>query len=117
MTFGLFLSCGKTYLFISFASSDVLFTLNKSQTYKELSQADCVSDRLHSYHEVFQLHVQHICPMDELLPVVAVFLCIHVVQDQLKEDELLRDGAEGVVEAEHVVSVLQSFYAGRQKKR
>lgn len=52
--------------------------------------------------------------MDVLLPVVWASSCIHVVQDQLKEDELLRDGAKRVVEAEHVVPVL-GFDAGERK--
>lgn len=51
--------------------------------------------------------------MDVLFPVVWVFSHFHVVQDQLEEDELLRDGAKRVVEAEHVVSVL-SFDAGEE---
>lgn len=51
--------------------------------------------------------------MDVLFPVVWVFSHFHVVQDQLEEDELLRDGAKRVVEAEHVVSVL-SFNAGEE---
>lgn len=51
--------------------------------------------------------------MDVLFPVVWVFSHFHVVQDQLEEDELLRDGTKRVVEAEHVVSVL-SFDAGEE---
>lgn len=56
--------------------------------------------------------------MDVLFPVIWVFIHIHVVQDQLKEDELLSDGTKRVVEAEHVVSIL-SFYAGEwiQKRK
>lgn len=68
---------------------------------------------LHPHHNVFQLHVQHVCSNDVLLPVVWFLICIHVVQDQLKEDELLGDGTERVVEAEHVVSIL-SFNTGRK---
>ncbi len=70
-----------------------------------------MSDLHHSHHNVFQLHVQHVCPMDILLPVIWVFIRVHVVQDQLKEDELLGDGAERVVKTEHVVSIL-SFHTG-----
>ena len=51
--------------------------------------------------------------MDVLLPVIWVLIRVHVVQDQLKEDELLRDSAERVVEAEHVVSILR-FNAGQR---
>lgn len=54
--------------------------------------------------------------MDILLPVVWFFICIHVVQDQLKEDELLGDGTERVVKAEHVVSIL-SFNTGDKTHR
>lgn len=63
------------------------------------------------HHDVFQLHVHYVCPMDVLFPVIWIFIHIHVVQDQLEEDELLRDGTKRVVEAEHVVSIL-SFNAG-----
>lgn len=51
--------------------------------------------------------------MDVLFPVIWAFIRIHVVQYQLKEDELLRDGTKRVVEAEHVVSIL-SFNAGER---
>lgn len=51
--------------------------------------------------------------MDVLFPVIWVFIHIHVVQDQLEEDELLRDGTKRVVKAEHVVSIL-SFNAGER---
>lgn len=74
------------------------------------------SNKTNSYHNVFQLHVQDVCSVDVLLPVIWVFICIHVVQDQLEEDELLRDWAERVVKAEHVVSLL-SVYAGRTHKQ
>lgn len=49
------------------------------------------SNKTNSHHNVFQLHVQDVCSVDVLLPVIWVFICIHVVQDQLEEDELLRD--------------------------
>lgn len=51
--------------------------------------------------------------MDILLPVFWVLIRVHVVQDQLKEDELLRDSTKRVVEAEHVVSIL-CFNAGQR---
>lgn len=69
--------------------------------------------QLHSHHDVFQLHVQRISSMHILLPLIWFFIGFHVVQDQLKEDDLLRDGAERVVEAEHVVSLL-SFNTGEK---
>lgn len=72
-----------------------------------------ISDRLHPHHNIFQLHVQRVRSMDIFLPVVWVVTCIHVVQDQLKEDELLGDGTERVVKAEHVVSIL-SFNPGER---
>lgn len=82
--------------------------------YSFLNSTTCsISDWLHLYHDVFQLHVQHVCSMDIFLPVVWVFICIHVVQDQLEEDHLLRDGTEGVVKAEHVVSILCFDPAGK----
>lgn len=75
-----------------------------------------ISDWLHPHHNVFQLHVQHVCSMNILLPVIWVFIGIHVVQDQLKEDDLLRDSTECVVEAEHVVSILSFNTAGKQRQ-
>lgn len=44
--------------------------------------------------------------MHVLLPLIWFFIDFHIVQDQLKEDDLLRDGTERVVEAEHVVPFL-----------
>lgn len=76
-----------------------------------------ISVWLHPHHNVFQLHVQHVCPMDILLPVVWVLVCIHVVQDQLKEDELLGDGTERVVKAEHVVSILGLNTGGKHSRQ
>lgn len=83
-----------------------------------ISFLDYVTRRLwlHPYHDVFQLHVQHVCSDDVLLPVVWILICIHVVQDQLEEDELLGDSTERVVEAKHVVSIL-SFNTGGGKKK
>lgn len=51
--------------------------------------------------------------MHVLLPLIWFFVVFHVVQDQLKEDGFLGDGAERVVEAEHVVSLL-SFNTGEE---
>lgn len=48
--------------------------------------------------------------MDVLFPLIWVFIRMHVVHDQLEEDELLRDRTKRVVKAEHVVSIL-SFNA------
>lgn len=67
------------------------------------------------HHDVLQLHVQHVRSMNVLLPVIWVFIRVHVVQDQLKEDDLLRDGAKCVVEAEHVVSILCFNPAGEHR--
>ena len=64
--------------------------------------------RTTSHHDVFQFHVQHVGTVNVLLPVVVVlYVLIHVVQDQLKEDDLLRYGAERVVKAKRVISVLR----------
>lgn len=43
-----------------------------------------------SHHNVFQLHVHHICAVDILFPVLCIVVVVtHVVQDQLKENDLL----------------------------
>ena len=70
-----------------------------------------------THHNVFQLHVEHVRAVDILFP----FLCIgmvvaHVVQNQLEENYLLRHGAEGVVEAEHVVSFMRLHTAKTSKR-
>lgn len=76
----------------------------------------CVLDWKHPHHDVFQLHVQRVCSMDVLLPVIWISICIHVVQNQLKEDEFFRDGTECVVKAEHVVSILSLNTGGKAQK-
>lgn len=55
--------------------------------------------------------------MDVLFPLIWVFIRMHVVHDQLEEDELLRDGAKRVVKAEHVVSILSFNARERIQKR
>lgn len=55
--------------------------------------------------------------MDVLFPLIWVFIRMHVVHDQLEEDELLRDGTKRVVKAEHVVSILSFNARERIQKR
>lgn len=55
--------------------------------------------------DVLQFHLQHICVSNIFFPVF-LFLSLfsHVIQDQFKKDDLLRNGAECIIKAEHVVT-------------
>lgn len=66
--------------------------------------------------DIFQLHLQDICISNILFPVfLALNLFSHIIQDQFKENYLLRNGAECVIKAEHVITIF-SLYTTFKKK-
>lgn len=89
-------------LLLSFSQSLPVFA---AQT--ELGRSfSWIESGLFPHHDVFQFHVQQVSALHILLPVLRVFAVVHVVQNELEENDLLGHGAEGVVEAELVVSFL-----------
>ncbi len=58
-----------------------------------------------SYHDILQLHVQKVCSLRVWFPVLRFLAFSHIVQNQLKEDDFLRNSAECIIKTEHVVSL------------